>query len=126
MAVITVSDLLLSDYNGTDPTGAGTAASSGGDSFANDGKTILLVRNAGSGTPTISVAPVNSTLLTNYGSLAATSHSAAMAAGNVTVQYLILGPFPKAIYNDGNGRVNIAYTSVSSVSVTPLKLQIVD
>ncbi len=84
------------------------AAAGGGDEFANDGETFLWVNNGGGGNITV-------TLVTQ-----ATVDGLAVADRTVTVnagQQKFIGDLEKAIYNDTNGRVQVTYSGVTSVTV---------
>jgi len=124
MADLTISELDTSDNDGLDVTAAAAAAASGGDAFINDGKTLLLITNEDSGTPTVTVsAQLSSVNLPGIGSLATTNKAVTLAAGNTTKQYHVLGPFPKAIFNDGNGKCQITYSAVTNLKVLPLRMK---
>lgn len=97
-------------------TGAALAlasAAGGGDEFVNTGKEALIVNN-GSG------APVDVTLTTpqTVNGLAVADRAVTVAAGAQSV----IGPFPKGLYNDANGKVQIAYSSATSVTVGVLRI----
>lgn len=84
------------------------AAAGGGDQFANNGKTLLDVVNGGVGSITVTVA---SQTPCNQGSTHNTT--VAVPAGETRR----IGPFDPSRYNDGNGRVQVAYSGVTSVTV---------
>jgi len=90
------------------------AASAGGDYIENDGNVIILVRNNGAVSRTVSQAPVNPPAYgTVYTTLATT-----VAAGAV----MALGPYPPAQHNDSNARVNFTYSSEADLEVAAVRL----
>lgn len=94
-----------------------TAANSGsGQEFANDGRTLLLVKNASGATVSVSFeyqASLDGGLVTP-GNLTA-------AVGDGATK--LFGPFPGELYNDADGNVEVDYTGVvASVSVGAFRL----
>lgn len=91
----------------------GAAADVAGDSFANTGVEYLVVENASAG-------PVTATF-----AVQAQIDGLPVSAGKQVVvpagATFIIGPFPKQFYNDGNGRVNVTYSAVTTVSVKVVK-----
>lgn len=85
-----------------------TAAAGGGDAFLNTGQEFILVENGGVGGITVTIA----TQATSDG-LAIADRSFGVAAGATR----LAGPFPTALYNDGEGKVQLTYTGVTSVGV---------
>jgi hypothetical protein len=84
------------------------ATSSLGDTFANSGRECLLVNNGGGASIDVTV----DTPATADG-LAIESKVIAVGAGKIAM----LGPWPKATYNDGDGLVKATCSSVSSVTL---------
>lgn len=109
MALLTVSSF---DRAGLNLTDTSVAAAGGGDNFDNDGNTFLFISN-GSGAGITLTVDVAATL----DGLAVTDRAVSVGAG----KSLLLGPFPPAFYNDGNNRVNLTYSAVTSVKVLPLR-----
>lgn len=110
MAILTVSAQVPSGATFTP-----VAAAGGGDSFANDGATSLYVKN-GSGAPITVTIPAQAAC--NFGvSNAAHDIVRAVPAGAENR----LGPFAPGLYNDANGRVQITYSGVTSLTVVPFK-----
>ena len=107
MAVLTLQNI---DRLGAAPTYA--AATGGGDSFPNDERTLVHIKNGG-GAISLSVQ----TQLTVDGKPVADDSINVPAGGERMV-----GPFPAPIYNDANGRVNLAYSGVTSVTVGVFRL----
>lgn len=90
------------------------AATGGGDEFVNSGREFLHIKN-GDGSP-ITVT-VNSQAACNQGS----DHDIAVVVPASTGEKFI-GPFPKDRFNDSDGKVQITYTAVSSVTVGLVRL----
>lgn len=94
---------------------AGAACAGGGDAFANDGKTLAIIKNASGGDITVTFV----TQATSDGQ--AVADLAVVVAAGATRS---IGPFPPGIYNDVNGLVQMTYSGVTSLtakvlSVTP-------
>ncbi|MBC7193861.1 hypothetical protein [Marinobacter sp.] len=87
------------------------AASAGGDSFVNDGKTVLHVKNGGASEITVTV---NSQQPCNYGF----DHDVTVAvpAGGER----IIGPFRQDRFNNSDGQVMVSYSAVTSVTVAAI------
>ncbi len=87
------------------------AAAAGGDDFVNTGKETLLVRYAGVGTPTLT--------------LATTLQVDGLDLPNLTVELgagetHLLGPFPKSVYNSAQGTVALSYSSEADITLAVL------
>lgn len=104
-----------------DPTRSGialtfNAAAGGGDAFANDGQTYVIIRND-------SVAPITVTFTivqTVEGSTPA-GRAYVVAAGAT----FIIPPFPAAQYtNPATGLVNITYSGVTTLFVALFKARL--
>ena len=108
MAVLTVLEVSRAGVSG-----ALTAAAGGGDSFANDGRTYFDVNNGGG-------SPITVTFVTQQ-----TVDGLAVADLAVAVSNGVrskIGPFPPGIYNDANGRVQVTYSGVTTVTVNPFRV----
>lgn len=110
MAVLTVQTVTRAGLVVED---SGSAAAGGGDSFANDGTVMLIVKNGGGSSITVTL------------DIQATTDGQAVTDKTVSVtngKTALIGPFPTAIYNDGNGRTNVTYSGVTSITVMACKL----
>lgn len=118
MALLTLTRLLESNGLAI----AAAAASAGGDTAPNpDGKVFLYVKNAGAGGITVTVTPAKPTLaIPGQGQFTKATPAVAVAAGAEA----LLGPFPPAIFNDGNGNLDITYSGVTSVEVAAFQLPV--
>lgn len=91
------------------------AAAGGGDSFPNTGKEFFYVKNADVASKTLTF---DSPGTCSFDAAAAAAHDAVVVVATVTER--IIGPFPPARFNDGNGRVQVTYSAVTSVTVAVL------
>lgn len=82
-----------------------------GDTFVNNGKTYLHVKNGSAGAVDVTV---NSQQLCNQGF----DHNAVVSvpAGGER----IIGPFPQGRFNNGQGQCEAAYSSIASVTVAAI------
>ena len=80
-------------------------------SFANDGQTFLYVRVGATPTTLNMVCPN-------------CAHGRAFANPLVLAinQDYMLGPFPQAEFNDGNGQANFTLSSITAVSIAAVRL----
>lgn len=105
MAVLTAVSVSRS---GLSLTATVVAASAGGDSWANNGSELLFVQNAGGSSVTLTFAP---TALAD--GQAFPTRTVEVTAGS----RVLVGPFPQALFNDGNQRAGVSYSGVTGVSV---------
>lgn len=113
MAVLTVQTIART---GLAPAYA--AANAGGDDMPNDGKTFLHVKNASGGS-------INVTIASNYPSASlppGTAVANQVVAVPATTGDRMIGPFPQSSFNDANGRCNITYSGVTSLTVAAAQL----
>lgn len=114
MAILTVTAVTTA---GALINGAGlTAAAGGGDSFVNTGREYLVVNNASGGSITVTFSSNGAGAVCSFGKTS-TAHDegGAVAAGATRV----FGPFKPAQFNDSNGRVQVTYSGVTSLTVNP-------
>lgn len=117
MALLTVKQ--LSDTTPIDRASAVAAASAGGDTAPNDGRTFLLVENGGASSITVTVTAQKTSLsVPGLGNVTKANVAQAIAAGDEA----LLGPFAPAVFNDINGNIDITYSGVTSVSVAAIRL----
>lgn len=91
-------------------TPAYVAAAAGGDTFANDGRQMLHVKNGGGAPITVTVTAINKC---NHGSL----HNYVVSVTNA--QERMIGPFPVAQFGDAPA---ITYSAVTTVTVAAIRL----
>jgi len=108
MADLTVQTISLSGLN---PVYG--AAAAGGDAFPNSGREYLHVKNGGGSEV---IVTVDSQAGCNQGF----DHNVAVAvpAGGER----LIGPFPKARFNDAAEKAQVAYSDVTSVTVAAVRL----
>ncbi|MCP8970571.1 hypothetical protein [Ectobacillus ponti] len=90
------------------------AAAAGGDTFINDGKTVFRVKNAGGSAVTVTFSTQSAN---NHGFKQNLAVTVPATSGDVLV-----GLFDPERFNDSNGRVNVSYSAVTSVTVAPISL----
>jgi hypothetical protein len=94
------------------------AASAGGDTYDNAGVTLFLVNNGSGASINVTIASPGLTAPPGPGVVFNAGCVYACAAGAITV----LGPFSdKARFEDANGKVNVSYSAVTSVTVRPVR-----
>lgn len=116
MAVLTVQNVVLAGAVITP-----VAAAGGGDSFDNpsDERNELVVINGGGVSINVTIVTQPTSIpVPGYGAVPLASEVIAVAAGATKR----IGPFPAAKFNDANGRVNVTYSGVTSVTVAATRL----
>lgn len=108
MATLTVQDITSA---GLEPSYVSAAAQ--GDVFANDGKTLVHLKNGSEGAITVTIAAQNACSLGVLHDV-----TIALAAGKEAMA----GPFVRTIYNNGSGMVALTYSGVTSLTVGALSL----
>lgn len=103
MATLSIQDVATS---GAIPSYA--AANSGGDQFQNDGKTYVHIKAGVGGVTNVTIG---SQRACDQGS----THNTTVAIANSTEK--MIGPFDTARYSDANGYVQLAYSSVTNVTI---------
>jgi hypothetical protein len=111
---LTVNQL---DRDGLDLDTALGAANADGSYFVNDGRVIIAVKNTDSGTPVVTFETPNL-----VDGLAIADLTLTMAAGNVTPDHKLIGPFPPSIYNDAQGRVEVEFSAVTNLSIAAIRV----
>lgn len=85
------------------------AAAAGGDTFDNDGKTLLRVANGGGSPITVTITGQKTLPI---------GTSATKTVSVTNGQTFVIGPFPVGVYNtDGANEVQVGYSDVTSVTV---------
>ncbi len=96
------------------------AAASGGDVFANDGRTILAIHNESGGALTVTVtAQETTTTKSGFGDLTKADAVQSVEATSVD----IMGPFPKTAFNNSSNQCAVTYSGVGSLSVAAIKIK---
>jgi len=96
-----------------------SAAIVGGDEFVNTGKEILVILNGDTASTTITItAQATSFEDKEYGNAVKEDQALVVAANNGVG---IMGPFSRRAFNDSNQKVQITYSSVTSLEVAVIK-----
>lgn len=95
-------------------TPALVAADVGGDEFVNSGSEFIHIKNGDASPITVTV---NSQALCNQG----VDHDVEVVIPASTGEKFI-GPFPKDRFNDADGKVQITYSAVTSVTIGIVRL----
>lgn len=104
-----------------EPTYANADTASGDLVTNTDGKTLLLVKNPGSSTATVTVtAQVASTTKPGFGTVSRANIVATLSAGEAAV----MGPFPIDAFNTGAGNISISYGSAGAPDVDTAALKL--
>lgn len=105
----------MANYGAQSPSTAGlnptfNAAAGGGDSFDNNGKQLVEFVNGSGGSLTVTFDAPNAD---NYG-IIDNVHDVAVAIPAAGRR--VFGPFPTNRFNDVNGRVQMTYSGVTSLT----------
>lgn len=112
MSLLAIQDLVR---GGVDPLF--NVASASGDEFGNDGKTLVYIKNGATDLNVTFTARNASTSKPGFGNLALTNQVVNVPANEERA----IGFFEPAIFNDGNGRVEMTYDNEVNVTVAVLK-----
>lgn len=92
--------------------GGASSTSASGDTFTNDGKTILRFTNTNGSARNVTIAP-KVTATVPYGSYKTYTINVPATSGDV-----VAGPFEPSIYNDpATNKVSMTYDAVTNLSV---------
>ncbi len=108
MALLTVQKVTAA---GIGPTFA--AANAGGDAFANNGRTMVVVKNDGASSITVTITSARTC---NQGFL----HDLTISVPAGAERWI--GPFAPWRFNDESGQVAVGYSAVTSVTVAAIEL----
>lgn len=98
---------------GINLTDLAAAADATGDNWANTGNEFLFVANANASSRTVTLV-CQQTL----DGQSVTNKTVVVGAG----KSMLIGPFPKGIYNDANDRMNVTWSAVTDVTIVVCKL----
>lgn len=107
MAVLTVNTLNRAGFNLSDND---VAADADGDSFPNTGKELAYFDNGSGGAITVTLVFKSGLGIDGQ---SPTNRTVSVPAG----ERVLVGPFPKDLYNDANSRMNFEYSAVTSLTV---------
>lgn len=109
-----MATLTVQTYNENGLSATMSAAAGGGDQFTNTGKEVLVIKNNDATSKTITITAQTTTgLAADLGIVEKANRTLAVPASGVG----IIGPFPKAAFNDSSNFVQITYSAVTSVTV---------
>lgn len=91
-----------------------TAAAAGGNSFANDGETVLVLQNTNGSSRTVTIITPNL-----VDGLAIADLTITLPA---TTGRLITARFPRSIYNQSDGTVLVDFSAVTGVLIAAVKI----
>lgn len=94
---------------------APVAAAGGGDVFANDGRTVLYVKNTDAATKTVTVAAQRAC---SFGTL--TGHDAVMTVAQNEEK--VIGPFNQTRFNNASQQCAVTYSGVTGVTVAAVRV----
>ena len=110
-----MSELTVQDIVRTGLEFSTVSADVGGDDFANNGNTFLLVQNGGG-------ASIDVTIASNFTNPpVGTVQDDVVVAVGAGVDAMI-GPLPQTGFNDGDGQCNVTYSAVTTVTVAALSM----
>ena len=110
MATLPVNTIV---QTGLDTSSSYGAANSGGDELPNTGREFVHIKNGGGSSINVTI-----TSEATHEGLAVADPVIAIDAGDEAM----IGPFKRGVYNNANGRVAIAYSAVTSVTIAAFKL----
>ena len=117
MANLTVQTSTFAGLNYTN-----AAADVAGDAFVNDGKTFLKFVNANASSRTVTI-PANDTSRPGFGDIATPDTVVTIPGSGTNGGLCVVGPFPTERFNDPTtGKVNLAYSAVTGLGVSAVKL----
>lgn len=108
MAVLTVQDVTAAGL-----TPSYVAASAGGDTFANNGRVMLHVKNGSASSITVTIVSARTC---NFGY----QHDIQVTVPASSEK--MIGPFPPERFNNDSGMVQVNYSAVTSVTVAALEI----
>jgi hypothetical protein len=108
MATLTVQDVSTAGLEATYAAAAG-----GGDQFANDGKTLIHVKNG-------SVGDITVTIVSQRACDQGSTHNTAVVV--TAAEERFIGPFEVSRYNDASGFVQLTYSGVTSLTIRPMSV----
>ena len=108
MATLSIQEVVRAGLNPTL-----SAATAGGDEFANTGKEFIYINNGHTGAQTVTIV----TQQTVDGQAVA-DRTVSVPAG----EFRLIGPFPVATYNDSGNKTQLTYSGVTSLTIGICKL----
>ncbi len=112
-----MADLTLRtvDISGLDDSSIYESAAAGGDAFVNDGRTIIHIKNGDASGMTLT--------MDTPGTYRGVNLANPTVSVGATSNYFV-GAFDPRIFNDTNGKVQLTYSAVTSLTITALQITI--
>lgn len=113
MALLTVYDMVEAGVSGTANF---ASAGASGDLVPNGGGDVFLLVKNGSGSPITVTVPAQKTSMQRegFGTVTVPDITVDVPA---TTGAMLIGPFGRARFNNGNGQVTVQYSAVTTVTV---------
>ena len=89
------------------------AAAAGGDTFKNDGKTVLHVKNGSGGDITLTFTPPGT-----VAGVAIENPTCLVTAG----EERFCGPFEPSVFNNSSGLLAVGYSGVTSLTIAAIRV----
>jgi hypothetical protein len=112
-----MADLTLQEFDLAGLTPSFSAADVAGDSFVNNGKTLLYVKNGDASSHDVTLN-IQKTITIGGIDITLSNPTVTVPASDEK----IIGPFSQDWFNDADGNVSVDYDAVTSVTVAALKL----
>ena len=92
-------------------------------SFANDGKTFLVITNGDTGTPTCTITVQNTApQVQGFNPITLSNKVVTLPATGTNGGRMIIGPFGQSQYSDSSGLVQITFSTITSMTVAAISL----
>jgi len=96
-----------------------TAAAAGGDTFSNDGKTIIVLWNDDASLSVVTVTAQDTTATgAGFGAVTKADATESVEADSADV----MGPFPVSAFNNASGAVAVGYSSVTDLEIAVIRV----
>lgn len=96
-----------------------SAASAGGDQFANTGEEFLVIKSDNASSVTVTITAQNTSFDDSVWGESVKQDQTVSLSGNGGI--VMIGPFPRRAYNDGSGNVQVGYSDATSVEIAAIK-----
>ncbi len=115
MGTLSVTEISASP---NDLAASAVAAASGGDVFANDGRTLLYIINGATAVTVTATAQTTSFEKSGVGTVTKANKTITVGANKEG----LFGPFEKAAFDNSSGQVALSYDDETNVRVLPLRI----
>lgn len=119
MATLSVQNMALTGLQYT----TSTAAAAGGDVFANDGRTYIIIKNASASTRTATFDAVASLDKPGFGTVPIADTAITVPGSGTNGGLVMIGPFPPDRFNNASGQVSVTYSdSAADLTVGVIRM----